>query len=309
MRQLVTLPTEHDCAPLCDFLNTLGIQTHVEQIKGLMTVWILDEDDWEKARRGLRDFQQNLRCELRHADIAAESISTPQQTASLDHYSRSTQRIRSLLQQLLEFPVVALLIGLVLWTAMISRLGLDERIASQFQMSALMRDDSSKSFVSPGLWQVMARWEFLRWISPVLLHRGPVHLIANGLTLLLFGSVVESRSGSWRFVLMVIVIALCSNFAQMALHGPEFCGLSGVNFGLIGFLGAKHRYAPDYGASFTVQSGVWVLLFSGLSLMSVSMSALHFAGLMMGIVLAMLPLIPRIARWWKSRFRNISRGE
>ncbi|MEI6531275.1 MAG: rhomboid family intramembrane serine protease [Chlamydiota bacterium] len=80
-----------------------------------------------------------------------------------------------------------------------------------------------------------------RLISPILLHGNIFHLFLNVTWLFFFGSLVEEKIGSFRYILLILIVAAFSNTAQYLVSGPYFLGLSGVLMGLVGFIWARRR--------------------------------------------------------------------
>jgi len=98
-----------------------------------------------------------------------------------------------------------------------------------------------------------------RLFTPMFLHFSMLHLIFNVYWLWSLGSVLEIRYRSWRFLLLVLSVALVSNLAQALIVGSNFGGMSGVNYGLFGFLLIHSRYHPA--PSFTLdKQTVFVML-------------------------------------------------
>ncbi|MFQ5734833.1 MAG: rhomboid family intramembrane serine protease, partial [Planctomycetaceae bacterium] len=91
------------------------------------------------------------------------------------------------------------------------------------------------------------RGEIHRLITPIFLHFDILHLLFNMLWLRTLGAAIEMRRGSWRFALMVVFIAVTSNLAQYLYSHPAFGGMSGVVFGLFGYLWMKSKYDPESG--------------------------------------------------------------
>jgi GlpG protein len=88
-------------------------------------------------------------------------------------------------------------------------------------------------FTSGQLWRVL---------TPALLHDGPVHLIGNAVMLFWFGTRIEPVEGTGRFVVLVLATAAVGDAVQFLWAGaPFFGGLSGVVYGLLGFLLAVER--------------------------------------------------------------------
>ena len=80
--------------------------------------------------------------------------------------------------------------------------------------------------------------------------------------------------------------------------------MSGVDFGLFGFLWMKSRYAPDYGVwmgrDYILQS-LFFLVICMLGVLGNIANTAHITGMLSGMTLAMIPVIPRIWRRYKSR--------
>lgn len=108
-----------------------------------------------------------------------------------------------------------------------------------------------------------------RLITPVFLHFGMIHLLFNMYWLWSLGGLLEVRYGSGRFLLLFLLTAMLSNVAQALIGGPNFGGMSGVNYGLFGYMylhGKFHpapSFQPDRQTVFIMLAWL-VLCFSGL---------------------------------------------
>lgn len=83
-----------------------------------------------------------------------------------------------------------------------------------------------------------------RLFTPALLHYDFLHIFFNLLWFILLGNQIEYRLGSFRYLLLIIAIALISNLSQYLMSGPFFMGLSGIVCGLAGFIWARQQIAP-----------------------------------------------------------------
>lgn len=87
------------------------------------------------------------------------------------------------------------------------------------------------------VWDQFTLTQFLRMLSPILLHGGVLHLVFNMLWLWELGKRIEFRQGSLWFGLTVLVLALLSNTAQYLYGGGNnFGGMSGVVYGLFAYI-------------------------------------------------------------------------
>ncbi|MDP2228739.1 MAG: rhomboid family intramembrane serine protease GlpG [Moraxellaceae bacterium] len=78
--------------------------------------------------------------------------------------------------------------------------------------------------------------QWWRLLTPALMHAGLMHIAFNLLWWWEFGGLIERSQSGLRLLGVAVVIALVSNAAQGLQYGPHFLGLSGVIYGLLGYL-------------------------------------------------------------------------
>lgn len=121
--------------------------------------------------------------------------------------------------------------------------------------------------------------QFWRLWTPALLHFSVLHLAFNLLWLWEFGRRIEDVQGGRRLLEGVLVLAPLSNVAQWLVgDGPMFGGLSGVVYGLLGYLMVAGRLTGD--PRLTLQPALVVILLVFLVLFSTGVTAafgLHIA--------------------------------
>ncbi|MBX3747584.1 MAG: rhomboid family intramembrane serine protease [Verrucomicrobiae bacterium] len=132
------------------------------------------------------------------------------------------------------------------------------------------------------------RGEFWRLFTPVLLHFGWPHLLFNMWILWDLGRAVEGRLGPRWLALLVAVLGVVSNLGQYFMSGPRFGGVSGVIYGLLGFVWMMGRYCPRAGLGLhpqmVVMMLVWfVICLSGALGVPVANTA-HGVGLVAGVL-------------------------
>jgi GlpG protein len=145
----------------------------------------------------------------------------------------------------------------------------------------------------PDFLSTMESGQVWRLWTPSFLHFGALHLIFNLLVLWLLAPRIEIAMRHWRLLMIVVVVAPLSNGAQYFLSNwPLFGGMSGVVYGLLGYLLVAGRYLPHPVLKVpTVISGVLlvslvVLSFGILELIDVRVAnAAHWSGLGVGLVL------------------------
>ena len=84
--------------------------------------------------------------------------------------------------------------------------------------------------------------EIWRPVTPIFMHFGIIHILFNMMWLKELGTMIEFKNGSLKMLLMVLIIAVVSNVGQDYYKGPYFGGMSGVVYGLFGYIWMKSRY-------------------------------------------------------------------
>jgi GlpG protein len=138
----------------------------------------------------------------------------------------------------------------------------------------------------------LRRGEVWRVFTPILIQFGFAHILFNMLWLRDLGCMFEARLKSWYFFLFVLVVAVASNLAQYTFgKGPLFGGMSGVNYGLIGYVWIRGRFDPAAGLHLDRQSLVLALLFFGLCFtgwLGPIANFAHGGGLLLGMAWAFI---------------------
>ncbi|MDZ7825570.1 MAG: rhomboid family intramembrane serine protease [Gammaproteobacteria bacterium] len=149
--------------------------------------------------------------------------------------------------------------------------------------------------------QSLAAGEIWRLWTPALLHFGLLHLAFNLLWLWEFGRRIEAAEGRWRLLQTVLLLAPVANVAQyLMMDGPVFGGLSGVVYGLLGYIVTAHRRGAGHG-EYELHPGLVVLLLLFLVLFSTGFTepfglhvanAAHWGGFVAGILWALIRVRP-----------------
>ncbi len=87
-----------------------------------------------------------------------------------------------------------------------------------------------------------------RLISPIFLHGNPTHLFVNSIVLFFFGSELEKRIGTWRFVKLFFISGIIASIGY-AIYMLEITGLNtpavGASGALYGVFAALAIIAPE----------------------------------------------------------------
>ena len=105
---------------------------------------------------------------------------------------------------------------------------------------------------------------------------------------------IEARRGTWRYLALILILAVVSNFLQFALDQPSI-GISGVVCGLFGYVWIKSVCDP--GAGFYLSSLTAIIFLVSLFIWRPEVAHIaHFAGLFTGMLIASLPIF--VHRKW-----------
>jgi GlpG protein len=279
MRHIGHLPDETQARVFGDFLVACGVPNHVERDDdGSWSLWITNEDHVPTAQSWLARFRADPASdEFRKATAEAAKVRKAEAEA-LAAYRKRIHTRRSLFPKFGGYGmgiVTFLLIALCAIVALYTQLG-----ESPAKTLFFIDDPDSGVFLG----RVRAG-EFWRLLTPIFLHLSVTHIVFNMLALYQLGCMIEARRGSWHLVALVVVLGLGSNLAQYVAAGPGFGGMSGVVFGLIGYVWMRGKYDRASGLvldrTYLTISLVWLVACYTGWLGPVANTA-HVAGLALG---------------------------
>lgn len=187
--------------------------------------------------------------------------------------------------------VTATLIVLSLIVALFSNIGRDMQLIHFLFISEYRQ----------GLPEIL-NGELWRLFTPALIHFGILHIAFNLLWLYQLGSAIEQRQTSKRMIILIIFISVLSNLAQYIWNGPLFGGMSGVVYGLLGYVWAQGKFNPRSGLNLdkniTLMMLIWFVV-CWLGLVGNIANMAHTIGLFCGLILGMF-YSPQLLRYSKS---------
>ena len=108
----------------------------------------------------------------------------------------------------------------------------------------------------------------------------------------LFGTAIELRHG-WKYLLaLVLVTGVISNLGQYYWEGPLFLGMSGVIYGLFGYIWMKSQFDPRSGFFLHPTNVAIMLIWLALGftkIMPIANGA-HTAGLVTGVAWGLISI-------------------
>ena len=276
MRPIGQLETEEQARTFADYLFVRDIETQVEPgAKGGWTLWVVDEDRVDES--------QALLSRFRSMPDAEEFYQAPHLAAArrreAAHESRKEEKS---LKRPAAFPwrmrggglTTALLVACVA-VGLATQLGRNSEWTGWLLMS-LDRVQAGQ------VW---------RLFTPALLHFSLWHLLFNLLWLQDLGTVLEAKLGTARFAAVVALVAVASNLAQYAAGGAGFGGMSGVIYGLFGYLWVRGKRDFRFGVFLSPLTAGLLMVFLALGifgLLGPTANAAHFSGLLVGGALGWL---------------------
>jgi GlpG protein len=293
MRKIGTIPDEQDARTFRDYLLTLGIRSELNPDNNhAQVVWVLEEDQLERARSELAEFTQAPRAEkyAGAVEVAQKQRDTELKEAMAARKRQVNLRERWERPLVARIPVTLLLIAGSVAVAVLTRFG--DNIDGTLAESLFISYPFHFRFALPEV----ARGEVWRLVTPIFLHFGEVHLFGNMLNLFFLGGSVEDAKGPWKYLSLVLGIAVASNLAQSIASGPAFGGMSGVDFGLIGYLWMKSRYAPEEGFDLPQYIVILAMVWMGACLFNLVgpiANTAHTVGLVTGMLVALAPVVYR----------------
>jgi membrane associated rhomboid family serine protease len=132
----------------------------------------------------------------------------------------------------------------------------------------------------------VAHHEYWRLITAAFLHYGPLHLLLNMLALYWFGTLLEQRIGSGKYVLLYLVSGLAGSAgALIASPLTPTVGASGAIFGILG-AGLVLERRGDYVFGGSALGIIVINLVLTFSIANISIGG-HIGGLIGGVVAAL----------------------
>jgi GlpG protein len=291
MRMIGHLDNESDARTFSDYLYVQGIKNQIEPERdGSWIIWVHGEDELTAARDHLNRFHSNPKDPeysraARQARDLMEKEEEEETAAAKRHFDgRQIFRQPGLLGM---GPLTTSLVGLcvVVWLLM------------QFYSESVVWDYLLISNYDQGDFLNRLRYglveiregQIWRIITPIFMHapaRMVLHILFNMLWMRDLGSIIEYREGSLKLGLLVFVTAAFPNLAQYFITGPHFYGISGVVYGLLGYLWMKGKFDPASGyylpQSTVVMMLIWLALgFTGILPIA---NTVHTVGLVVGVL-------------------------
>jgi GlpG protein len=305
MRQIATLPRD-SAGKFADYLRALRIDTRLEAQPDGVAVWVCDEDKVARARQELDAFTRDPadpRFDRAPAAAAPEEAREPERPRQPARDEEGDEDEEADVGG--ERPLTIALIVIAVGVALATNLG-QESPPTNLDYLRIAPDVRA-----PSLDAVFAG-EVWRLVTPIFIHFGIWHLVFNALMMLSLGGRVETVRGPARLLGLVLLFAVLSNLAEYYLNwsfstgltygqpSANFGGLSGVLYGLFGYMWVRGRLDPNSGLALPTDTVVILLGWFVLCLFGVMdtetskvANVAHAAGLLAGAAVGAAPLLWR----------------
>jgi GlpG protein len=272
-----------------DFLYTKGIHNDIEPAdEGTWEIWVHSEDQLEEAAGLLQVF-------LADPDdtVYTQAQRESQQKASADRKKQARSRTRYVDVRTTWgrdrragigfFTLIFIIISVVV--GVLTKLGMSHEVVRYLTIADFWIEGRDM-YGTPGFQNIL-EGQIWRVLTPIFLHFGLIHLLFNMLWLKDLGSMIENRQGTIKLVMLVVIIGVVSNIGQyLVTPSPIFGGMSGVVYGLLGYIWFRGKFDPSSGLylhNFIVwMMGIWFFLCLFGFVGNIANTA-HAVGLVMGL--------------------------
>jgi GlpG protein len=258
MRIIGHIPNKDNAAVFSDFLYVQGITNVIEQEKDGWAVWIHSEDELDNAKTMLRSFLANpadpeYAAKARKATALKEREMEEEEKAAEKYFDRD--RAFSTTLPYGVGPVTALLILASIVVTVCASYGIGRTWLEGMMFSNYIK----------GAPEIL-KGEIWRLVTPIFFHaslRSPVgvlHIFFNALWLYTLGSAIEQRHSSRWLLIFTVLVAALSNLGQYLYTGPNFGGLSGIVYALLGYIWIRGKFDPDFGLGIPPQTVTMMII-------------------------------------------------
>jgi len=302
MRHIGSLPDQQLAQRFADYLLSVGVSVQAEAQGEQWAVWVRDEDQLDRAVAELDEFAADPdQQKYQQAGAEASRIRREQQQWHADaarrtvnmssRWGRPTAR---------KAPATIVLIAVSVVTAMLSNFGgrIEPVLSQMFYAKIVPTDDARSVLIPTDPHANIRRGELWRAVTPIFIHFGVIHLLFNMMWMYQLGVTIESRTGTFKYVAMVLAIAVVSNVAQCAISTPYSGGMSGVVYGLFGYVWIKMLFDPGSRYFISPNAVLIMMVWLGLGIIGVldhyGMHVgnwAHGVGLAVGAAIAYVPLM------------------
>ena len=292
-----------------DYLSVQGIDNQIEaDPQGSWSIWIHAEEELERAKKLLASYAaQPADPAFQGATQAANKLREKKKMEQAQYEKRVKER-RDLFRPLTQYgfgPVTFILI-LMSVAAFIAKYVYGPVVYDFLAISRVDISNADDISLWRGFLERIAAFhqvlpevrhgQVWRLITPVFIHMNFLHIFFNLLWLRDLGSMIEARQSSLKLMLLVLVFAVVSNLAEYFVVGGGFGGMSGVVYGLVGYIWIRGKFDAGSGLYLHSSTVTMMLIWFFVCLIGIMgpiANAAHAAGLLMGMAWGFLSSLRR----------------
>ena len=263
MRTIGEIQNEVAARTFGDFLYAQGIAHELERGDGnLWTIWVKSDDDCPRAAEFLIAFQLNP-SDPQFTQATSDATDARRREAEdLASYRRRVRSARTFFPSLkgyrfgpLTFALMFVCVGVFLVT----------KLGTEFGPVNSLWFSEHRDF-GP-MWRRILDVPELRdgqvWrlLTPIFIHMNLLHIVFNLMWLADLGSMIEGRQSSNLLGWLVLGLGVGSNVVQyVSTGGGNFGGMSGVVYGLLGYMWIRGKLDPGCGLRLDKQTIVYSMV-------------------------------------------------
>lgn len=277
MNTLVCFSRPDLACTLRDYLISQRLSCVVHEVDRQYCLVLDDAVDMEQAK-AITDHFVNAPHDPRYQAASWENNRRPVFTSRCDRPSSNLLQHSQIKAQLIHYPLTCLilLINIVMFGLM--TVSIETRIWVDSMMFILPLNELQQT----GQW-----W---RLLTPDFLHFSGIHIAFNLLWWWILARPIEQYLGKVSLLIIFIIISLSANISQLYVDGPNFGGMSGVVYGLLGFTWWIGWLKPQWGFRIKPQIVgfmlIWLVIgYADVLFVSMANTA-HTLGLVSGCLLA-----------------------
>ncbi len=289
MRLIGHLKNEAFARTFADYLASLDIRNLVEPDAEGWAVWIYSEDQIESGQKALAAYLQDPTDAKYQLAAKAAALLQRRQQRQEEAAARRLHTRDHIWSRSGRAPVTLALIGVCVAVALLDGLNPTSRNVYWLWFSAS----------GGGVMEDLRAGQVWRLLTPIFIHFNLMHIFFNMLWLHDLGGQIETRQGTAKLALMVVLLGIGSNIGQYFWAGPGqlFGGMSGVVYALLGYIWMRSRCDPSSGLALS-SATVWMMLvWFFLCLFHIIpdvANGAHGAGLVLGMLWGAAPLAGKI---------------
>jgi len=289
MRDIGVISNELDATVFRDFLFNQGVETAIEQNQdGSWSVWVQDENQLTQAESLLKEFLINPSAE-KYIKGSEDADKRRLELEKSEKQAAKNFRTRDDIFATYGFSgmghVTISLIAVCIAVTIMCKFDENVPLIQRLSIAELHQSPGVGQFYYRHLQEIRSG-QLWRLITPLFMHFGIMHIIFNMMWLRDLGSMMERLRGPLFVCIFIAVTGILSNIGQFYVSGPNFGGMSGVIYGLLGYVWMQSRFNSWSGfvlhASTVQMMLIWfVLCLTGL--VGNIANTTHGVGLVVGI--------------------------